>query len=105
QKFSRKMLWARLGEADLQGHGPPSNTTPTIAKRGIFVRSKLPLRIGKRCKRLVGSTRRYEPRTPLASPKQEGRSSARSASMAGSPEGYDTRDLKEAKALLEESAA
>jgi hypothetical protein len=36
-----------LGAADLQGHGPPSNTTPTIAMRGIFVRSKLSLRIGK----------------------------------------------------------
>jgi hypothetical protein len=33
------------------------------AKRGIFVRSKLPLRIGKRCKRLVISTRLDELRT------------------------------------------
>ena len=55
-----------VGPVDLRGHGPPSNTTPTIARWGIFMQSKLPLRIGKRCKRLVVSTRRHEPRSNLA---------------------------------------
>ena len=68
----------RLGAADLQGHGPLSNTTPTIARRGIFVRSKLPLKNGKPCKKLVISTRGNELRTPLARPRQ-GAASARTA--------------------------
>ena len=69
------------------------------------MRSKLPLRIGKRCKRLVVSTRLHEPRTSVVRPGQ----SAASARTVGSGlrmvyGGFDTRDLKEAKALLEELA-
>ena len=39
----------RLGGADLQGHAPPSRSILIIAMPAIFVRSRLLLRIGKRC--------------------------------------------------------
>jgi hypothetical protein len=45
---------ARRGR--LAKHGPPSRSILIIAMRAIFVRSKLLLRIGKRCKKLVVST-------------------------------------------------
>src|SRR5262245_52198954 len=54
-KFSQKMQWARLDVADLQEHGPSSRSILITAMRAIFVRSKLLLRIGKRCKKLVVS--------------------------------------------------
>ena len=70
------------------------------------MRSKLPLRIGKRCKRLVVSTRRHEPRMPLARPRQGERSGELFAPVYGwFTEGFDTRHLKEAKVLLDELAA
>jgi hypothetical protein len=54
---------------------------------------------------ILGTPRLHEPRTPLARPGQ----GAASARTAGSGvwvvyEGFDTRDLKGAKALLEELA-
>jgi hypothetical protein len=68
---------------------------PNIASRGIFVRSKLPLRIGKRCKRLGVSTRHHmlrAPRRDQGSPQQ-----ARELLppiYGWFSEGFDTRDLR-----------
>ena len=70
------------------------------------MRSKLPLRIGKRCKRLVVSTRRHmlrAPRRDQGNPQQARELLA--PVYAWFTEGFDTRDLKEAKALLEELAS
>ena len=55
---------------------------------------------------ILGTPRRHEPRAPLARPGQ-GAASARTArsGLRLVYEGFDTRDLKEAKALLEELAA
>ena len=70
------------------------------------MRSKLPLRIGKRCKRQVlaraatGFARLWRDQSKV----QEARELL--ASVYGwFTEGFDTRDLKEAKALLEELTA
>ena len=56
----------------------------------------------------LGTPRRHEPRPPLARPGQCA-ASARTASSGFTlrwfTEGFDTRDLKEAKALLEELAS
>ena len=54
---------------------------------------------------ILGTPRRHEPRTPLARPGQGAASARTVAPVYGwFTEGFDTRDLKEAKALLEELA-
>ncbi len=69
------------------------------------MRSKLPLRIGKRCKRPVVSTRRHKPRPPLVRPnKVREACDLLTAGYGWFADGFDTRDLREAKALLEELA-
>ena len=56
--------------------------------------------------KILGTPRRDEPRTPLARPGQGAASARTLAPVYGwFTEGFDTRDLKEAKVLLEELAA
>ena len=68
------------------------------------MRSKLPLRIGKRCKRPVVSTRR-EPRLWRSQGKVQQARELLAPVYGWFTEGFDTRDLKDAKALLEELAS
>jgi predicted ATPase len=54
---------------------------------------------------MLGTPRRHEPRALLARPGQSAASGKLLAPVYGwFTEGFDTRDLKEAKALLEELA-
>ena len=54
---------------------------------------------------ILGTPRRHEPRTPLARPGQGEQARELLAPVYGwFTEGFDTVDLKEAKALLEELA-
>jgi predicted ATPase len=56
--------------------------------------------------KILGTPRRHEPRTPLALSGQGQQARELLAPVYGwFTEGFDTRDLKEAKALLEELVA
>jgi predicted ATPase len=70
--------------------------------RAIFKRSKLPLRIGKRCKKLAVST---APMNLARLWRDQGKVRQARELLAliygWFAEGFDTRDLKEAKALEE----
>jgi hypothetical protein len=56
--------------------------------------------------RILGTPRRHKPRTPLARPGQGAQARELLAPVyEWFTEGFNTRDLKEAKALLEEFAA
>jgi hypothetical protein len=106
QKFSLKMPQIRRAAADLQGYGPPSRNILVIAMRAIFKRSKLPLRIGKRCRKLAVST---APMSLARLWRDQGKMQ-QACELLGPvyewfTEGFDTRGLKDAKAMLEELAA
>jgi len=70
--------------------------------RAIFKRSKLPLRIGKRCKKLAVSTAPMNlPRLWRDQGKVQQARELLAPVYGWFTEGFDTRDLKEAKALLD----
>ena len=67
------------------------------------MQSKLPLRIGKRCKRLVVSTRRNALARLWRDQGKIQQARELLAPVYGwFTEGFDTRDLKQAKTLLDE---
>ena len=64
------------------------------------------VRLGAPTTSKILGTPRHEPRAPLARPRQGAASARTVAPVYGwFTEGFDTRDLKEAKALLGELAA
>ena len=90
--------WQNRVDAAAAGRGESGSGSGSVFRAGAHRRAPTTSKV-------LGTPRRHEPRAPLARPGKVQQARELLAPVYGwFSEGFDTRDLKEAKALLDELA-